>query len=278
MSLALADSRIYAKWDAWNGLSFEYESGPPAWRVGLQNVGQVDGLSFSLRRFVLTWRLGAAGAEQDDARTMSLHLLKVDDDEPGEWTPQDFSGVDALVSAFWSALVGFYSADLRLREIAAFRAGPRFDTPNTPGPPVYRAAKNAPGTIASNQQNLPQQVACVVTERTASRSRWGRFYLPSPSSSIMGLGGVGRFGSGYITAVANAAQSLYQGCLDNGAVPVVYSKALPHRMKKNGQMLPARDASAAKVQTLQVDDVPDVIRSRRIKTVAQRERRGAAVL
>jgi hypothetical protein len=66
---------------------------------------------------------------------------------------------------------------------------------------------------------------------------------------------------------------MYQAFKTANVPAVVYRPDLPVREKKNGVELPARDASAWTVDKIQVDDVFDVIRSRRWKNPTLRLQR-----
>ncbi|HVJ22527.1 MAG TPA: hypothetical protein VM756_01175, partial [Burkholderiales bacterium] len=62
--------------------------------------------------------------------------------------------------------------------------------------------------------------------------------------------------------------------LTAGVPIVVYSPAKPERPKKPSGTLPATVARALTVDTIQVDDIPDVIRSRRFNKTLLRVQRG----
>ena len=74
-------------------------------------------------------------------------------------------------------------------------------------------------------------------------------------------------------AWADATDTLYQALKTAGLHPVVYRRELPEREKTNGATLPARDATAWDVEKIQIDDIFDVIRSRRFKQPLLRTQR-----
>jgi hypothetical protein len=99
--------------------------------------------------------------------------------------------------------------------------------------------------------DLPPQVACSITLRTASRRSWGRTYLPlgalGASNDLSG----GRFSTSYVDYVANATGTLVGTLASNDFYLVVYS---------------ATKSALLNVEQVEVDNVPDVIRRRRWKS------------
>lgn len=101
---------------------------------------------------------------------------------------------------------------------------------------------------------LPPQVACSITEMTSDRRRWGRFYLPFLAPP---LNSGGRLESSYAALIADSAESLYS-LADADILPHVYG---------------AKDPSSLPVRAVRVDDVLDIIRSRRWDSTGLRETR-----
>jgi hypothetical protein len=269
MPFTLADVRIfYNNADGSSGV-FEYTTGDPTWSVPLP-----AGEPLELRQARISFGRFISGSRVDDYMTTGIHLLKTPGD-PRTWDPADFAAAVAAIDAWWNTLRAQFSPYIRLSEISFYKAGPSFDPPASPGPAVHRVLRDVAGTAAASQQ-LPDQSAVTITERTMSRKRWGRMYLPPPWNGAF-TATTGRLSSAFMTAAMNAHETLYNALLAADLVPCVYSKAQPTRTTKRGHTLPAKPASALKVNTLQIDNVPDVIRSRRLKTVTERVRRGLAV-
>jgi hypothetical protein len=270
MPLTLADIRVWYPWGSpWLEITDGSDAYPVEARVDTTNAA----LNAQLRKATLSFERLVSGQRTDDLMLTGIHLLDVSETP---WTSARFEAAEAAIDTFWSALVGLMATDTRLAGIDWHRAGPAFDPPNSPGAAVRRVTRSVAGTGSGSNVQLPHQVAISVTERTMLRKRWGRFYLPSPTSVAMSLGS-GRLSSSALTTIANAASALYTTLLGVDLVPVVYSRAQPARGTKKGGSLPPKPAAALKVNTLQVDNVPDVIRSRRLKHVTARERRGLAV-
>lgn len=126
---------------------------------------------------------------------------------------------------------------------------------DNPGPAVRVTDKNVAGTGASTNC-LPDQVATSVTFITASRRHWGRMYLPA--LIYTGYNTTGRIGDTVNTAarfetLLEAIDTVDVG--GTGVTPVVASKAYNAVMS---------------IDVIQVDDIADVIRSRRGKQPAIR--------
>jgi hypothetical protein len=112
-----------------------------------------------------------------------------------------------------------------------------------------------------------------VTEKHGGLQRnWGRFYLPGgvTGGAQANLDDYGRFASGALTVYADALDTMYQAWLAASLPAVVYLPALPERSPTASEpryvtkgTFAARAASARTVDQIQLDDVPDVIRSRR---------------
>jgi hypothetical protein len=139
-----------------------------------------------------------------------------------------------------------------------YKFGPEIVPPQEP---VRVIEWDVDGTASGSA--LPPQVAVSVTEMTSSRRAWGRFYLPF--NALANTDAQGRIATASLTLIADKLDAMYETCLAAGLIPVVYSPAKPERETAGGGTLPAIEARALTVDKLQVDDVFDVIRSRRWK-------------
>jgi hypothetical protein len=117
-------------------------------------------------------------------------------------------------------------------------------------------------------------VALSVTEKTSDPKSWGRFYLPAMASSAENANG--RVDATLQGAVADGVDAFYEACIAASVHPVVYSTAKPARETAGGSELPARGARALPVKEIQVDDLWDVIRSRRYNEPLLRLQRAIA--
>jgi len=148
------------------------------------------------------------------------------------------------LSSWWGVLQSHVHLNVFLQE-ARF-----YDVPAQAGvdmgDPVLIHTFNSPGTSAANL--LPPQVALSVTFKTQNRKRWGRSYMGGFTS--LASDATGRITQPIMTDLATAYQHLTNRS-GTGAALVVYSPL--HRNHQD-------------VDTIQVDDVFDVVRRRRYST------------
>jgi len=214
---------------------------------------------FELRKVHFIWSAQDAAVAAEDARVITFHLAKVSGGSvTADWLAADFTALDAAFSTWWTTMKAECCNSLTWDRLKVYKAGPAIVPPQLP---VYDADKNVPGTDAGFP--LPPQVAVTVTEIAGSKRHWGRFYFPPVRGG--NLGNYGRVKSEFQTILADATDTLYTTLKSAGLEPVVYRPALPARETRGGATLPARGATAWTVEKLQVDDVFDVIRSRRFK-------------
>lgn len=209
---------------------------------------------FEARRMQAIWsRSGAGGTAPQDVAVTTHDWIKLAAGAPVDaWAEVDFATVEGNFDAFWGAILGFWTNGITLDQLRWYRIGPAVLPPQQP---VRVVERNAPGISGDIQ--LPPQVAASVTERTSVRRSWGRFFLPAPSVAALQIGG--RLSTAFITAIADAADAMYEACRVANVPGIVYS--------------PTSDR-ALTVDTVQVDDLPDVMRSRRYASPLLRIQRG----
>lgn len=165
------------------------------------------------------------------------------------WTSGDFSGVEARLRTFYAALTTYIPSAVSLREF-------RWSVlPNPAGEenPAVRVAPPATAlTFSGSSSVLPPQVACTLTKVTPIRRHWGRVYIGPLNTS---LATTGRFGTAFPTALSTAAQALVAGAQADDTPMVVWNRA---------------SGVALGVEGTRVDDVPDVVRSRRFRSATAR--------
>lgn len=191
----------------------------------------------------------SALAELDDAEMFSLYFLNVTDgDVDNSWTAQDWTNLFIYIKGFAEALFPLQTTHLHLQELR----GHLFPVDGNPGQFVaQQIINNENGT--SGALALPQQVAMSLTLETPSRKHWGRIYIPGLSATC--LDDYGRWLPAKMQTVADAATQLMNDVTSVGFFPVVYSRV---------------SHSALGVSGLRVDDIPDVIRRRRVKRAISR--------
>jgi hypothetical protein len=173
-------------------------------------------------------------------------------------TPAEEGDYNAFVLAFTSF---FNTIANRLSSDVAVTAIRSWDLPAVAGEPLGPAdhVSGFVGGGGSAADRLPPQIACSVTEETAVRKRWGRFYIPG--FVVTDVSTSGRFAGSVVTQIADAASTMYNQMNGAGRGFVSYRRA---------------DATFQLVSGIRVDDVPDVIRRRRFSTTLNRQLRPVA--
>lgn len=224
---------------------------------------------YELREMEMRWTRNVPGKPPDDVALCTFHLLNITGGSPdATWITADYTAAEAAFDAFWNSLRPYYTTNYVLSEFVWRADGPAFRPFGTELSPVLRrVSRSAAGSSAAAGQHLPPQVALSVTERTAAkftvenvegvgaqlRNRWGRFYLPS---MVLGASVNGRPDPTVMDIVADAADTLYGALITADLHPVMYSPTT---------------GSSWSVDEISVDDVWDVVRSRRFRDVTARE-------
>ncbi len=230
--------------------------------------------SFELRRLQVKFELLVGGAVVDDARITTYDFLKLASGSPSDaWVAADFTTVENAFGTAWTAIKARYSTSFRLSQYRWYKAGPGIAPPQEP----VRVVDNLVVGTAVSGGAYPPQVALACTELTSSRKAWGRVYWPAPAVNAAAetqTDAIGRYTSAILTVYANALDTFYEACRAGNVMPVVFSPAKPSRPTAGGGTLAATADRALTVDTIQVDDVPDVIRSRRLKSPSLKVQRG----
>lgn len=232
--------------------------------------------SFEVRRVQHSFEIDSGILGGDDVRVITFHLLKLVAGAPSAtWVAGDFTGAESAFAAWWLDINQYYTARTKLVKRAYYKAGPAITPPQAP---VFQADLAITGDEGNTTAQLPPQVALTVTEKSGPQRNWGRFYLPAPAAGRTNE--YGRPSAGFISAIATATDTLYEALKTNGTPVVIYLPALPIRSPaasdpryKTVGTYAARTALARTVDELQVDNVWDVIRSRRYDRSTDRQTR-----
>jgi hypothetical protein len=232
---------------------------------------------FELRK--LQWRISRAptGGVTEDVAVLTFHFIKATGGAPGTYVDgTDLPAVETAVNAYWTAIKPQYHSMYVSDQFRWYKDGPAFYhleagkpafQPNGSNPAIRVTEVNFPGTNAASNQLSPQ-TAFTITEKVSSRRHWGRWYLPAMNTSL--LNADGRISSANVTARLAEAVTFYNACRAASMVPVVFSVEKPERTNSKGGTLAAAPAVAYEVTALQMDDLVDVIRSRRWDTPTTR--------
>jgi len=211
---------------------------------------------FEGRRMQVVHDLANASPVIADVAITTHDFINITDDLPdNSWDSGDFDAVESAFSTMLAALNSKLHTNHTVREQRWYRFGPQINpTAQDPQAPVRVHPVNDAG--GSTSAMLPHQMTVSVTERTAVRKRWGRFFMPGFSTDI--LTQTGSISGTNLDTIADAMHAFYDSCFDAELVPVVWSPTVKR---------------AYSVEVVQVDSIIDVIRSRRPKTPNIRETR-----
>lgn len=163
-------------------------------------------------------------------------------------TSSSYESVEAKFDAFWTATQSFYGTGTR---IVGYRWS-KWKDDFSKTDPSFRFATRALNAVSTDRIAAPQ-MACAVTEETDIRRRWGRFYLPFLDTATLFNG---RFTNAVCDGIGAAAKDLLETIEDEWQ-HVTVSTLTPHVLA---------------TRFVRVDNVPDVIRSRRWRGSSYRYR------
>lgn len=234
--------------------------------IGGEHVVQWDS-PYELRKLTASWTRAVGVTPPQDAAMCTFHFLNITSAAPdATWTTTDYTTVESAFDTFWAAIKTYFYQDIKLTELKWRADGPAFRPHGSTLSPTLRTVTRAVAGGNTTAAALPPQVSLTVTEVTAAkytatdvegvgdqlRNRWGRFYLPPCTSDQVSSG---RPGSTMLEAIATAAAAMYQTCKNADLIPVMYSPTT---------------GSSWSVDELHVDDLFDVVRSRRYRTALAR--------
>lgn len=208
----------------------------------------------------LEWRkcvLRFARTGIDDAVT-SIDLLNITSSavDPS-WITGDYTTCETLLDAFVTAYKPYMSSSTSLVEYRWYRAAFNPSTDARPFAPAILPERLSTKSLAGTGtlQTLPRQCACVITEKTPLPRHWGRLYMPCDGVSTA-LTVTGELPSASVSAIAAAAETLYEGLWAANFIPVVPVTQV-NRDPSRGLL---------NVTAVKVDSVIDIQRRRRRET------------
>lgn len=238
-----------------------------AWVVGEAFADEVtdtsDAEDLEWRYAVLSFSRTTPTGTTEDRAQIGFNIANITGgDLDITWTSGDYSTCETQILAWWTTQKTYITNDYTLVEIKWYVKKHRAVMDEThrfaeSGPPVRITTVNVAGTALN--QRLPDQVAMSITFKTHAPRHWGRVYLPGFAYNAIEAT-YGRWDSTYTTAAANAMAELMDDLQDNDfhlVVPVT---------QVNGALYKA----LLTIQSVQVDDIPDIIRRRRVKQALTR--------
>jgi hypothetical protein len=244
-----------AKWAL--ELAFPSNAGYTDAQTHVTDVDPPDG-GDTMRHLQVVFDRHTSHTAPEDVAVCGFDLMKEAAGIPdASWSDANYTTAETAFDAWWGSIHGQYKSHLRLKEYRWYLGGVLNVKPN---PVLHLTPKNVAGTSTADR-SLPPQAAISITERTFVRQHWGRFYLPAGDTNQCGT--EGWISDSPLTTIATATNTLYDALAAAHMPAMVFSAAKPVRPQKHGADLPEQLAKAYKVLQVQVDDVFDVIRSRR---------------
>lgn len=210
----------------------------------------VAGSGVGVRRATLVFGRTPPGTFTDDNADCHLDFMNITGGSPDDtWTTGDYTTMETHINAWWASQKGFHSNKVTLNEIRWYRVGTGVVPPNP-------AERVTPVIVAggSSLDELPPQVACSVTQRTARRKQWGRTYLPGLTS-------------GWLAASGTIDSAVVDNTCTNMETLLLAAGADDFKMG----VLSGVAGSFFTTEQLQVDNIADVIRRRRWRTPTHRK-------
>lgn len=199
----------------------------------------------------------------EDRAAVSFDLANITGgDIDASWTPADYTTCETALDAFWNdyraTMCNFWKLDSYRWYRRSFNDYSHDKPFVDSGPPSRVTTKSLAGT---GTNWMPTQVSITLTEKTAMPKHWGRSYLPTPSQLYITSGGV--FQNSYADQVADSARTLY-AALAAAEFPMVVPVTQVDKASARGLLT---------VSSLQVDNIPDIIRRRRWSSATYRSLR-----
>lgn len=253
--MALGDNKVL--FDSANSAYWNAETWAPDTELVPFAADQLEGSMVSV---VFTRSVPAS--VQEDRALWSLHLAV----EAGPGAPMvpltasQAADVEASLSgAFFTSGIGSYLTNQwTLSEYQWRNYGadyPRDKNDHVKPGPIWRITPKALVGLSAGTR-MPDQVSATVTYRTASREHWGRSYLGGIPATAMETTS-GKFSTAFCDTISEAFKQLFLTMEGFPAITRVWIWSPKHR-------------GAMSIREIAVDNVPDVIRSRRAKFATYR--------
>lgn len=200
------------------------------------------GSGAGVRRAQLRFSRTPPSTFDDDVAEMHFDFMNITGGTPDDtWTDTDFTDLEGYLSTWFGAVAGRMHTSHHLEEVRWYRIGTGVTPPN---PAERITAFGAGGTSSSPM--LPPQMAASITIKTGTRKQWGRTYFPGLTDNSHTSSG--QLGTGTVDDLCNATDAL-----------AVSAKTKEFYLG----VLSGVAGSFFTAEQIQVDDVADVIRSRR---------------
>jgi hypothetical protein len=220
----------------------------------------------NLNRMSMVYTPGTKLNPIDDVRTYSIAFRCHQPGAPDindDWNDSRREKMeDDFLTNVQTVLTPLMPAWLRLTSIRWHEIGERREE----GYPLERVREL--DIVGTGGQGIAPQVASTVTLMTAARKHWGRVYLPI-SPTVIGNGG--RVLESSVDAYANAFKTWFNSMFNLSGWTSAPFGAIPVIVQRTSLSDGLPGVLTRRVIGVRVDDVPDVIRSRRWKSAGYRK-------
>jgi hypothetical protein len=253
---------------AWASRLFRY-AGEAAWaayELQFEAVHELPTEDISWTRVEFHFTRNTPSGTTEDRAITKLDLASMDDAPlAASLSSGERTTAGGILTTLFATIMASSSNTHKLVERRWYDM--RFRTPMTPqerfadrGAPVQIDPLSVSGSLSTSGE-VPYQSAMSITFKTAARRHWGRMYLPGLDSGNLDTNG--RIASALTVSFANAFETAIEALAADGTLVVVPSTQVDGVLT-GALLLP---------HTLQIDDIPDVIRRRRAKSAAIRTTR-----
>jgi hypothetical protein len=226
--------------------------------------------TFEMRKLQVRWQRNPPGGVVEDLDIITMHFLKAPGGTPTDsWADSDYTTLETALDAWWNAIKAKFMNTMTLTQYRWYASGPAWDITPAPYNPARRITERSVSGGQTTGAALPPQVAVSVTHKTATRPTWGRFYLPAMAVGVIASEGI--LDTTTTDLVASSTVTLFNAARAANLIPVVFTRARGEYTRKDGTVLPPKAASAHSIEAVQVDNLFDVIRSRRWETTTYRK-------
>jgi hypothetical protein len=250
-------------------LSAAMSAGGPESESGVWLVTDFTG-TFELRKLQWRWSRAPTGGLVEDQDTITWHFIKATGGTPGTYNDTtDLAAVETAATALWAGQAAGFQSFMHNDQYRWYKDGPAFwhlssdgtkYLPVVPNPAIRVTEVDVAGSLGASAI-FPPQIAITVTKKTSSRKNWGRIYYPIHGTSVADA--QGRVATGNCDSICAAWVTFCNACRTASMIPVVFSIPKVARDTAGGGELAAQGAIAFEISSLQVDNLFDVMRTRR---------------
>jgi len=217
---------------------------------------------------VVVSRAAVTNPPNQDVMTYGIHFVRRTTLEGSTATGMD-NTLRAAVEARWDTFYAVCKAQMQSwAQLTELRWYDGWPTADPPVPPVRVQSRSVTGS-AGAAAGLPPQCAINCTLETMSRRHWGRFALGGFAATTV-VDDKGLVQVGVRTSLATALAAFLNGCLTDGAAPVVYRRprfSYDSHHHRTGLLEPP---TYRPVISCRIDDVVDTVRRRRFEHTSNR--------